>query len=77
MKKKNAMFYVAAGRGDHARIMMTASTLCVDSVDEARAIDEYFPDIRSFILTLEPPPYPYEINAELADQGQVVFEQTC
>jgi hypothetical protein len=26
MKKKNAMFYDGAGRGDHARIMMTAST---------------------------------------------------
>ena len=31
MKKKNAMFYDGAGRGDHARIMMTASTLCTDT----------------------------------------------
>src|SRR5262249_28574442 len=39
MKKKHAMLYSAGGRGDHARIMMTASTLCTDSIAEAQAID--------------------------------------
>ena len=34
MKKKNAMFYTGSGRGDHARFMMSASTLCTDSVEE-------------------------------------------
>ena len=28
MKKKHAMFYTGSGRGDHARFMMSASTLC-------------------------------------------------
>jgi mono/diheme cytochrome c family protein len=77
MQKKHAMFYVAAGRGDHARIMMTASTLCVDSVDEARAIDAYFPDVRSFLLSLEPPAWPYEVDAELAAAGKAIFDDAC
>ena len=47
MKKKTSMFYVGGGRGDHARIMMTASILCTSSVEESRAIDAYFADIRS------------------------------
>ncbi len=77
MQKKRAMFYVGAGRGDHARIMMTASTLCVDSVAEARAIDEYFPDIRAYLLSLAPPIWPYPIDAELAATGRAVFVDTC
>ncbi len=77
MKKKHAMFYVGAGRGDHARIMMTASTLCVDTVAEARAIDSYFPDIRAFLLGLEPPRWPFAVDAELAATGHDVFAGTC
>ncbi|MCY1007676.1 hypothetical protein OV079_19395 [Nannocystis pusilla] len=77
MKKKHAMFYVGAGRGDHARTMMAASTLCTDDIDEARAIDEYFPDIRAYLLTLEPPAYPFAVDAALAAAGQQVFAATC
>lgn len=77
MQKKHAMFYVGAGRGDHARIMMTASTLCVDTVEEAAAIDAYFPDVRAFLLSLEPPVYPYPIDRAKADTGRGVFERDC
>jgi mono/diheme cytochrome c family protein len=77
MQKKNAMFYVGAGRGDHARIMMTASTLCVDSVEEAQAIDAYFPDVRAFLLTLKPPAWPYAIDRVKADRGLAVYTRDC
>jgi mono/diheme cytochrome c family protein len=77
MKKKHAMFYVAAGRGDHARIMMTASTLCIDEVEQARAIDAYFADVRAFITSIEPPPYPFAIDQGLAAAGERVFAATC
>lgn len=77
MKKKNAMFYVGGGRGDHARIMMTASTLCVDTVEEAREIDAMFPDVRSWILSLEPPVFPEAVDEALVQEGQTVFEAEC
>lgn len=77
MNKKHAMFYTGAGRGDHARFMMTASILCTDTVEEARAIDAYFPDIRAFIASLEPPIYPFDIDDKLADRGRSGFEQHC
>jgi len=77
LKKKAAMFHTGAGRGDQARIMMTASVLCVDDVASARAVDAYFPDIRAFILTLEPPPFPAPIDATVAARGKVVFERRC
>jgi hypothetical protein len=77
MKKKTSMFYVAGGRGDHARIMMSASTLCTDSVDEAKEIDALFPDVRAWISSLEPPKWPHAIDAALAAKGSVVFGETC
>jgi mono/diheme cytochrome c family protein len=77
MSKKHAMFYTAAGRGDHARIMMTASTFCIDSVPQAQAIDAYFPDVRAFVETLTAPAYPGTIDATLTARGQAVFEATC
>ncbi len=77
MKKKNAMFYNAAGHGDHARIMMTASTLCTDSVSDAKAIDAYFPDVEAYITQIAPPKYPFPIDATKAAQGHDVFVATC
>jgi mono/diheme cytochrome c family protein len=77
MKKKHAMFYNAAGRGDHARIMMTASTLCTDTVAAAQAIDAYFPDIEAYIESIVPPKYPFPIDQTKASQGQGVFLSTC
>ena len=77
MEKKNAMFYTALGRGDHARFMILASMLCADSVEEAEAADAYAPDIRAFIESLEPPEYPFPIDAVLAERGQTVFETHC
>lgn len=77
MKKKNAMFYTAAGRGDHARSMILASTLCTDTVEEARAIDAYAPDIRAYIASLEAPKYPLDFDRKAAGRGRAVFEKHC
>ncbi len=77
MSKKNAMFYTAAGRGDHARMMILASALCTDNVDEARRIDAYAPDIRAYLASIEPPKWPFDVDRKLADRGQAVFEKNC
>jgi mono/diheme cytochrome c family protein len=77
MQKKHAMFYTGSGRGDHARIMMSASSLCVDDIEQATAIDAYFPDIYAFIQNIEPPRYPFAVDETAARKGQRVFEATC
>jgi mono/diheme cytochrome c family protein len=77
MQKKHAMFYNTEGRGDHARLMMLIATVCTDTIEEARSIDAYFPDIRAFIAALEPPAYPFAIANPLAEQGRSVFETHC
>ena len=77
MQKKNAMFYTTIGRGDHARFMIMASMLCADSVEEAEAADAYAPDIRAYIESLQPPDYPFPVDAALAERGRAVFEANC
>lgn len=77
MKKKHALFYNAEGRGDHARIMMLATTLCTDTLAEAKAINARAPHIRAYLASLEAPQYPYAIDKSLLEQGQSVFELTC
>jgi mono/diheme cytochrome c family protein len=77
MKKKNAMFYDAAGRGDHTRIMVTTSTLCTDNRDEAASIDAYFNDVRAFIISIQPPAWKWSVDATLAQQGRRVYQMAC
>lgn len=77
MAKKRAMFYTAAGRGDHARIMMAASLLCSDSVAEVTAIDATFVDVRAWIETLQPPKWPFHVDQDLASRGRTIFDATC
>lgn len=77
MGRKHAMFYTAAGRGDHARMMILASTLCTDDVAEARDIDAYAADIRAYLASIEPPKFPFPVDAALARRGQGVFEKHC
>ena len=76
--KKHAMFYNASGRGDHARIMMAASLLCTDTVEEAAAIDQAFTDVRAWIETsVKVPKWPFAIDPALAEKGKPIFEATC
>lgn len=77
MAKKHAMFYNAMGRGDQTRFMMMKALVCTDELAEAEEIYAYFDDIRAYIISIEPPAYPYPIDTDLAAQGQPIFERTC
>jgi mono/diheme cytochrome c family protein len=75
------LFSTGFAHGDHARVMMTASLLCVDDRSEAEKIDAYFPDIRAYIESLRAPKYEAvsgrSIDSELAGRGQAHFANLC
>lgn len=77
MAKKNSMFSTGLGRGDTRRHMLASSTLCTDNLTEAAAIDAYANDINAYIRSIQPPDYPFAIDAELASKGEGVFITTC
>ncbi len=77
MKKKNAMFYTALGRGDFSRISMTSSLLTLRDIGDAQSIDSRFPDIMSYINSIEAPRYPRSVDESRAEQGSQIFENKC
>jgi len=77
MAKKHAMFNLGEGRGDHARLMMSASMLCTDSIDALETIDAYAPDVAAYIKSLSPPAWPFSIERDKSAAGQAIFEATC
>jgi len=81
LHRRDRMFYSGFGRGSHARIMMTATLMCLEDTAEAEAIDAYFGDIEAFIYSLRPPRYQdvakRSIDQVRADRGRTVYMNTC
>jgi hypothetical protein len=76
-KKKSTMFYSASGGGSHVVWSMLASSMCLESESQALEIASYFSDILAYIRSIEPPPFPEPIDAQLVEEGALVFEQHC
>ena len=77
LKKKNALYYTASGRGDFARLMMASSLLTLKDSSEAVEIDKNFADVLAFMETLEAPKWPKKIESTKALRGEQVFKDEC
>ena len=75
--KKNALFYNGMARGDHRGTMMLATSVCVDNLDQAARVDEWFKDIQAFVGSVRAPRYPHPIDAALAAGGKEIFNGNC
>ncbi len=77
LKKKKTMYYTG---GAHARSVRSLMQFMLGSLNTRTSFDreeETFRDIQAYLLSLEPPKYPFPINQELAAQGKKVFEAHC
>ncbi len=77
LKKKNALYYNALGRGDFARLSSASAMLTLTDSTEARRVDERMVDLIAWIRTLQPPKYPFPVDEALAAQGKAIFEKNC
>jgi len=75
--KKNALFYNGMARGDHRGTMMLATSVCVDNLEQAARVDEWFKDIQAFVASVRAPAYPRAIDAALAADGKEIFAANC
>lgn len=75
--KKNALFYNGMARGDHRGTMALATSVCVDTVERAEAVDDMFRDIQAFVNSVRAPKYKRPVDTALAAAGKPVFERTC
>jgi hypothetical protein len=77
LKKKNAIYLNALGKGDHASLMMSASLVTLSDTTEARKIDSKFPDVLAYIKSLKAPKFPNAIDQTLAQKGKTLFLDNC
>ncbi len=77
LKKKSVMFSTGIGQGDFAKMMMASSILTLEDSLEARVIDDQFVNVKEFILSLDAPAYPREIDMAAAEKGKTLFELNC
>lgn len=76
-RKKNALFYNGMARGDHRGTMALATSVCVDDVARARAVDEQFRHIQAFVRSVPAPVWPRNVDPTLVASGKSVFERDC
>jgi mono/diheme cytochrome c family protein len=77
LKKKKAMFYHAIGRLDYCKSFIGSSLLTMGDVANAAEIERKMVDVLAYLKSLEAPEYPFAIDSDLAQQGKLLFENTC
>jgi mono/diheme cytochrome c family protein len=77
LKKKKTMYHTGGGDQRSVRSLMQFMMSPLNSAESITKEEPTFRDIRAYLLSLEPPKYPFAIDAALAKKGQDVFEATC
>jgi hypothetical protein len=77
LKKKNAMFYNGFGRGDFGKFLMLSNILTVKDTTEAREVFSHFGDVLAYILSIQPPKYPYPVDEVTAAKGKDIYITNC
>jgi hypothetical protein len=75
--KKKRSLYVDGFAPKNHRVLMQFMLLPKNDRATLISWEDDFKDIQAWIESLEPPKYPFSIDAELAEQGRVVFEENC
>ena len=74
--KKETMYY--DGRIDAHSVRSNMTFLLGEkSLDQLKALEPVFADIRAYFTSLRPPKYPFPIDAAKAERGKAVFAKSC
>jgi hypothetical protein len=77
LKKKKTMYHGGTIDAHSMRSLMTFMLSPLTSGDFIKKQEPTFHDIKAYLLTLEPPKYPFPIDRLRAERGRRVFERTC
>jgi len=77
LKKKKTMYHTGGQDARSVRSIMSFMLTPLNSGRYIKSQELTFKDIRSYLLTLQPPKYPFPIDEKKATHGQQVFEKTC
>ena len=77
LKKKKTMYYIGATDARSVRSIMQFMMHPLTFPSDFRKAESQFQDILQYILTLEPPKYPFPIDRKLAVKGKTIFTDHC
>ncbi|MGL6095021.1 MAG: c-type cytochrome, partial [Fimbriiglobus sp.] len=77
LRKKRTMYHVGATDARSVRSIMQFMMHPLTVPAEFHAAEPAFRDIQQYLLSLEPPKYPFPVDATLAKTGAAVFTDNC
>ncbi|MBY0525051.1 MAG: c-type cytochrome [Gemmataceae bacterium] len=77
LKKKKTMYFTGGADAHSVRSLMQFMMSPINSGESIKREEETFRDIQAYLLSLQPPKYPFPIDQPLADKGSKVFAQNC
>ena len=77
LKKKRTMYYTGATDSRSVRSLMQFMMHPLNGPDAFTKHEPAFRDILEYLVSLEPPKYPFPIDDEKAKQGVAVFAENC
>jgi hypothetical protein len=76
LKYKTRMYY--DGRTPASSVRANMQFLLADkTLEEFQELEPVFRDIQAYLLSLEPPAYPFPVDPVRAERGRAVFDATC
>ncbi len=76
-KKKKTLYHLGVADSRSVRTLMPFLLIPGNSAQKIKDLEPRFADIRAYLLSLEPPRYPYAIDRALAERGRPIFEDHC
>jgi mono/diheme cytochrome c family protein len=77
VRRKKTMYHHGGGHARSVRTMMPFLLSPFNSADYIKKQEPVFADIQAYLLTIEPPKYPFPIDHKLADRGLELFQKSC
>lgn len=77
LKKKRTMYHTGATDARSVRSLMQFMLHPLNGPEAFRKAEPAFRDVQAYLLSLEPPPYPFAVDKPKAARGEVVFKENC
>ena len=77
LKKKKTMYHLGATDARSVRSLMQFMMHPLTIPSEFKKAEPQFRDIQQYLLSIEPPKYPFAVDATKASAGQKLFENNC
>jgi mono/diheme cytochrome c family protein len=77
LKKKKTMYYTGGADARSVRSKMQFMMSPVTTREEFDKHEPAFRDIHEYIMSIQPPKYPFPIDRALADKGEKLFVKNC